>query len=101
MDLGDEQPRASKALKLALKQSPKVKLPDFSKPFIVTTEVSGFCMGGVLIQRVDETDHVIAFYSSIWGSTNSNGQLTEKSCSLNGSGKVASLSTRTALQSFY
>ncbi|POM61410.1 polyprotein [Phytophthora palmivora] len=50
-------------LKLALQQAPTLKLSDFERPFIVTTDASGDCIGGVLSQKYDEADHPIAFYS--------------------------------------
>ncbi|KAE9315814.1 hypothetical protein PR003_g18892 [Phytophthora rubi] len=50
-------------LKLALQQAPTLKLPDFDRPFIATTDASGHCIGGVLSQKYDGADHPIAFYS--------------------------------------
>ncbi|POM81488.1 DNA/RNA polymerase [Phytophthora palmivora] len=50
-------------LKVALQQAPTLKLPDFKRPFIVTTDASGHCIGGVLSQKYDGADHPIAFYS--------------------------------------
>ena len=64
---GDDQRQAFNALKLALQQSPTLKLPDFTHPFIVTTDASGFCMGGVLSQRINGNDRAIAFYSKHLG----------------------------------
>uniref|UniRef100_A0AAV1TTG3 Reverse transcriptase/retrotransposon-derived protein RNase H-like domain-containing protein n=1 Tax=Peronospora matthiolae TaxID=2874970 RepID=A0AAV1TTG3_9STRA len=64
---GQDQQRSFNALKLALQQDPTLKLPDFTHPFIVTTDASGFCMGGVLSQRINNSDHAIAFYSKHLG----------------------------------
>ncbi|POM69824.1 Pol protein [Phytophthora palmivora] len=50
-------------LKLALQQASTLRLPDFERPFIVTTDASGHCIGGVLSQKYDGTDHPIVFYS--------------------------------------
>ena len=60
---GEDQQRSFHALKLALKQAPMLKLPDFTHPFIVTTDASWFCMGCVLSQLINTNDHAIAFYS--------------------------------------
>jgi len=38
-------------LKVALVSDPILKLPDFSKPFEVITDASGFAIGGVLMQE--------------------------------------------------
>jgi len=46
-------------LKAALVTSPVLKLPDFSKPFEVITDASGFVIGGVLMQE----GHAIAYES--------------------------------------
>ncbi|POM80943.1 LOW QUALITY PROTEIN: Retrotransposon nucleocapsid protein [Phytophthora palmivora] len=46
-----------------LQQAPILKLPDFQRPVIVTTDASGHCIGGVLSQKYDGADHPIAFYS--------------------------------------
>ncbi|OWZ00688.1 polyprotein [Phytophthora megakarya] len=53
-------------LKLALQQAPTLKLPDFERPFIVTTDASGHCIEGVLSQKYDGADHPITFYSKKW-----------------------------------
>ena len=62
MELGGRSEKSIKALKLALKQSPTLNLPDYYHLFIVTTDASGFCMGGVYSQRINVNDHAIAFY---------------------------------------
>nr|CCA26001.1 hypothetical protein MPER_13185 [Albugo laibachii Nc14] len=67
MELGEDQQKAFHALKLALQQQPTLKLSDFTHPFIVTTDASGFCMGGVLSQRISSNDHAIEFYSKHLG----------------------------------
>ncbi|POM76649.1 LOW QUALITY PROTEIN: Polyprotein [Phytophthora palmivora] len=50
-------------LKLSLQQAPTLKLPDFERPFIVTTDASGHCIDGALSQKYDGADDPIAFYS--------------------------------------
>ncbi|KAF0775321.1 hypothetical protein AaE_000979 [Aphanomyces astaci] len=38
-------------IKAALQQAPVLQLPDFDKPFMITTDASGYCCGAVLSQR--------------------------------------------------
>lgn len=46
-------------LKVALVSDPILKFPDFSKPFEVITNASGFAIGGVLMQE----GHAVAYES--------------------------------------
>ncbi|KAF1333192.1 polyprotein, partial [Globisporangium splendens] len=62
-----EHDHAFRALKLALQQAPTLCLPDFDRRFAVTTDASGYCMGGVLSQKIDGFDAPIAFYSKKFG----------------------------------
>ncbi|KAF1317106.1 polyprotein, partial [Globisporangium splendens] len=62
-----EHDHAFRALKLALQQAPTLRLPDFDCRFTVTTDASGYCMGGVLSQKIDGFDTPIAFYSKKFG----------------------------------
>ncbi|KAF1324365.1 polyprotein, partial [Globisporangium splendens] len=62
-----EHDHAFRALKLALQQAPTLRLPDFDRRFTVTTDASGYCMGGVLSQKIDGFDAPIAFYSKKFG----------------------------------
>ncbi|KAF1326506.1 Retroelement pol polyprotein, partial [Globisporangium splendens] len=62
-----EHDHAFRALKLALQQAPTLRLPDFDCRFTVTTDASGYCMGGVLSQKIDGFDAPIAFYSKKFG----------------------------------
>ncbi|KAF1321051.1 Retroelement pol polyprotein, partial [Globisporangium splendens] len=64
---GDDQDHAYAQRKHALQTAPVLKLADFSKPFILTTDASGECVGGVLSQFHDGHDHPIAFYSKKLG----------------------------------
>ena len=63
----EDQDEAFQSLKVALQQAPVLQLPDFSIPFIVTTDASGLCMGGVLSQLTGGEDHPIAFFSKKFG----------------------------------
>ena len=61
---GPDQERAFQLLKIALQQAPVLTLPDFTRPFIVTTDCSGKCAGAVLAQLdANNDDHPIAFMS--------------------------------------
>ncbi|KAF1325142.1 Retroelement pol polyprotein, partial [Globisporangium splendens] len=62
-----EHDHAFRALKLALQQAPTLRLPDLDRRFTVTTDASGYCMGGVLSQKIDGFDAPIAFYSKKFG----------------------------------
>ncbi|OWZ12426.1 polyprotein [Phytophthora megakarya] len=63
----DGQRQAFNAIKLALQHAPVLRLPDFDKPFIVTTDASHACIGGVLSQLHDGNDLPVAFFSKKLG----------------------------------
>ncbi|KAF1326246.1 putative retroelement, partial [Globisporangium splendens] len=62
-----EHDHVFRALKLALQQAPTLRLPDFDRRLTVTTDASGYCMDGVLSQKIDGFDAPIAFYSKKFG----------------------------------
>jgi hypothetical protein len=65
---------AFQGLKEALTTAPVLKAPDFSKPFTMISDASGFGMGGVLLQ-----DHgVIAFNSKRFSDAEKNYSVTEQ-----------------------
>ena len=47
----------------ALCATPVLKLPDFSKPFIVEPDASDLAVGSVLLQEYDNGLHPIAYFS--------------------------------------
>lgn len=55
--------KSFETLKNKLTNPPVLAYPDFSKPFILTTDASGFACGAVLSQIVDGEDRPIAFAS--------------------------------------
>ena len=58
-----EKQLAFDTLKQKLCEDPLLHRPDFSKPFILSTDASGFAMGGILSQGKIEQDKPIAYTS--------------------------------------
>lgn len=69
-------------LKRRLTSDPVLKLPDFSRPFILTTDWSKLAIGAVLSQIDPETgfDHPVAFKSRLLTPAESNYAPTEGEC---------------------
>jgi len=59
----EECDNAFRELKQHLVSAPILAYPDFSKPFIVDTDASDVGIGGVLSQKQDGLERVIAYYS--------------------------------------
>lgn len=59
----DKQRQAFTALKEALTSTPVLAIPDMNQPFFVTTDASGFAMGGALEQLQNGKRRVIAYMS--------------------------------------
>lgn len=74
----EPQRRAFNAIKLPLQQAPVLRLPDFGRPFIVTTDASHDCVGDVLSQMHDGHDLPVAFYSKKLGVHELNWPVHEK-----------------------
>lgn len=60
---GEEQEEAFQTLKTCLSGPPTVSYPDFSKPFVLHTDVSGLGLGAVLYQHQTGVKRVIAYAS--------------------------------------
>uniref|UniRef100_A0ABD2XAL0 Reverse transcriptase RNase H-like domain-containing protein n=1 Tax=Trichogramma kaykai TaxID=54128 RepID=A0ABD2XAL0_9HYME len=54
---------AFQTLKNALCNAPLLIYPDFSKPFIITTDASGYAIGGILSQGEPKNEHPVAYTS--------------------------------------
>jgi len=75
----EEQQKSFNALKIMLQEAPVLQLPDFNKPFIVTTDASHYCVGGVLSQQQqDSIDLPVAYYSQKLGVHEINWPVHEK-----------------------
>lgn len=64
----DDQNEVFRPLKVVLQQAPMLQLPDVAKTFIVTTDASRLCMGGILSQLTNGADYHIAFLQNVWNS---------------------------------
>ena len=60
---GEAQERAFQQLKVALMTAPILALPDFEKPFVVTTDASVIAVGGILQQDLGHGLQPIAYAS--------------------------------------
>ncbi|ETK86733.1 hypothetical protein L915_08691 [Phytophthora nicotianae] len=58
---GSEQTRSFEEIKFALQEAPVLKLSDYEKRFIATTDASGYCVGGVISRVRSGQDHPVAF----------------------------------------
>lgn len=70
----DDASRAFEALKQALAAAPVLRMPDFSAPFVIETDASGYGLGAVLLQH----DHLIAYFSKVLGQRNRLKSIYEK-----------------------
>lgn len=60
---GEAQQKAFSALKEAIMQPPVLRMPDFSRPFILQTDASSMALGAVISQEFDGQRQPIAFAS--------------------------------------
>lgn len=59
----DKHRNSFEALKNAVASKPCLRLPDFNRQFIITSDASGNALGGVLSQIFEDGEHPIAFES--------------------------------------
>ncbi|XP_011868563.1 PREDICTED: uncharacterized protein LOC105562377 [Vollenhovia emeryi] len=67
-------------LKTALCSNPILQYPDFTKPFILTTDASGYAIGGILSQGPIGKDLPIAYTSRVLNKAEQNYSTIEKEC---------------------
>ena len=60
---GDAEQKAFDQLKVALATAPILKLPDFNRTFVVTTDASLVSVGAVLEQDFSDGLHPVAYES--------------------------------------
>ncbi|GMF34374.1 unnamed protein product [Phytophthora fragariaefolia] len=72
------QRQAFNFIKLALQHAPVLQLPDLGKSFIVTTDASHTCIGGVLSQMHGGSELPVAFFSKNLGAHELNWPVHEK-----------------------
>lgn len=77
---GPEQDAAFQAVKDALRQSPVLICPDFSRPFQLHTDASEQGLGAVLIQEVDGMERAVAYASRTLHPAETKYSTTEKEC---------------------
>ncbi|CAB3382250.1 Hypothetical predicted protein [Cloeon dipterum] len=63
-----------------LKKQPLLRLPDFEKTFIVSTDASGHALGAVLEQEYEDGLHPVAFASRKLKKAEANYHTTEREC---------------------
>jgi len=73
-----EQQHAFTLLKEALCNEPILQYPNFSLPFILTTDASNYAIGGVLSQKHDNGDLPIAYASRVLNPAEGNYSTIEK-----------------------
>lgn len=74
----DQQKNAFTHLKNSLCSEPLLQYPDFTKPFIVTTDASGYAIGGILSQGIIGKDLPIAYTSRLLNNAEINYSTIEK-----------------------
>ncbi|KMQ89576.1 enzymatic polyprotein endonuclease reverse [Lasius niger] len=79
-DWQQRQTEAFNVLRFSLCSEPVLQYPDFSKPFILTTDASGYAIGGVLSQGQIGKDLPIAYTSRVLNSAEQNYSTIEKEC---------------------
>ena len=75
---GAEQVESFHLLQTALTQEPVLQYPDFTKPFVLTTDASGFAIGAILSQGNIGQDRPIAFASRTLNPAEQNYSTIEK-----------------------
>ncbi|KAG5316338.1 POL4 protein, partial [Pseudoatta argentina] len=74
----DTQEQAFVTLKISLCKEPLLQYPDFTLPFVVTTDASKYAIGGILSQGEIGKDRPIAYTSRLLNSAEQNYSTIEK-----------------------
>lgn len=74
----EEQEQAFAQLRNALCTEPILQYPDFAKPFVVTTDASGYAIGGILSQGPIGKDAPMAYTSRLLNNAEKNYSTIEK-----------------------
>jgi len=74
----EPQSQAFNQLRETLCTQPILQYPDFTKPFIITTDVSGFAIGGILSQGIIGKDLPISYTSRLLNTAEKNYSTIEK-----------------------
>lgn len=77
---GTEQEKAFATLKEALTKAPILACPDFNQPFSLQTDASDLGVGAALTQKVNGTEHVVAYASRSLNPNEAKFSTTEKEC---------------------
>ena len=80
IDFGEGQRRAFETLKKCISQEPVLRLPDFTKTFILQTDASDVGAGAALMQVFDDRKHPIAFFSKKFSAREHAYSTVEKEC---------------------
>jgi hypothetical protein len=75
---GPEQIESFRKLKTALIQEPVLQYPDFTRPFVLTTDASGFAVGAILSQGLIGQDKPISYASRTLNPAEQNYSTIEK-----------------------
>jgi hypothetical protein len=67
-------------LKSCIKSALVLRYPDFSKPFVITTDASGYGIGAVLSQEHDGFQHPVAFQNRAINAAERRYSTTEQEC---------------------
>jgi transposase InsO family protein len=75
-----KQVEAFNSLKHSLCSNPILQYPDFTRPFILTTDASGYAIGGILSQGPVGKDLPVSYTSRILNTAEQNYSTIEKEC---------------------
>lgn len=79
IDLSTEALRAFEEIKNAISKESKLKIPDYGKPFILTTDASTFAIGAILSQKNERGEESpVAFFSQKLTTSQANYSTTQR-----------------------